>query len=76
ECDEIGARWLRDGGLSMREAAQFVIVLSLLARLYRSHITIEEREIFPVAATALSDQEKASIGRSMALRRGVVSAAG
>ncbi len=76
ECDEIGARWLRDDGLSMREAEQFVIVLSLLARLYRSHITIEEREIFPVAATALSDQEKASIGRSMALRRGVVSAAG
>jgi hemerythrin-like domain-containing protein len=71
ECDEIGKRWLRDDGLSMRDTAQFGIVLSLLGRLYRSHIAIEEQEIFPAAQTALSEPEKAAIGRSMALRRGV-----
>jgi hemerythrin-like domain-containing protein len=70
-CDEIGRRWLRDDGLCLRDAAQFEIVLSLLARLYRSHITIEEREIFPIAQTALSGREKAALGRSMASRRGI-----
>jgi hemerythrin-like domain-containing protein len=71
ECDEIGMRWLRDNALSLRDAAQLGIVLSLLGRLYRSHIAIEEGEIFPIAQTALSAREKAVIGRSMALRRGV-----
>jgi hemerythrin-like domain-containing protein len=71
ECDEIGTRWLRDDGLSLRDAAQLGIVLSLLESLYRSHISIEEYEIFPIAQTALSGPEKAVIGRSMALRRGV-----
>jgi hemerythrin-like domain-containing protein len=71
ECDEIGMRWLRDDGLSLRDVAQLGIVLSLLGSLYRSHIAIEEREIFPMAQTALSGPEKAVIGRSMALRRGV-----
>ena len=70
-CDEIGRRWLRDDGLCLRDAAQFEIVLSLLARLYRSHIATEEHEIFPIAQTALSDPEKAAIGRSMASRRGI-----
>jgi hemerythrin-like domain-containing protein len=70
-CDEIGRRWLRDDGLCLRDAAQFEIVLSLLARLYRSHIAIEEHEIFPIAQAALSGPEKAAIGRSMALRRGI-----
>jgi hemerythrin-like domain-containing protein len=71
ECDEIGMRWLRDDGLSLRDVAQLGIVLSLLGSLYRSHIAIEEHEIFPMAQTALSGPEKAVIGRSMALRRGV-----
>jgi hemerythrin-like domain-containing protein len=71
ECDEIGKRWLRNGSLSLRDTAQFGIVLSLLARLYRSHIAIEEHEIFPAAQTALSERQKAAIGRSMALRRGI-----
>jgi hemerythrin-like domain-containing protein len=70
-CDEIGRRWLRDDGLCLRDAAQFEIVLSLLARLYRSHIAIEEHEIFPIAQTALSGPEKVAIGRSMASRRGI-----
>lgn len=71
ECDEIGRRWLRDDGLCLRDTARFEIVLSLLLRLYRSHIAIEEHEIFSTAQTALSDKEKAVIGHSMALRRGV-----
>jgi hemerythrin-like domain-containing protein len=71
ECDEIGTRWLRDDGLSVPDAAQVGIVLSSLESLYRSHIAIEENEIFPIARTALSPGEKAAIGRSMALRRGV-----
>lgn len=70
-CDEIGRRWLRDDGLCLRDAARFEIVLSLLARLYRSHLAIEEHEICPIAQTALSGPEKAAIGRSMASRRGI-----
>jgi hemerythrin-like domain-containing protein len=71
ECDEIGKRWLRDDHLCLRDTARFRTVLLSLARLYQSHIAIEEREIFPVAQTIFSDEEKAAIGRSMADRRGI-----
>jgi hemerythrin-like domain-containing protein len=71
ECDELGKRWLRDDALCLRDAARFEIALSSLTRLYRSHIAIEEHEVFPTAQTVLSDREKAVIGRSMALRRGI-----
>ena len=71
ECDEIGKRWLRDEHLCLRDTARLRTVLLLLATLYQSHIAIEEREIFPVAQTTLSDEEKAAIGRSMADRRGI-----
>lgn len=71
ECDEIGERWLRDDSLCLRDTARLRIVLSSLVRLYRAHIEIEEREMFPLAQKALSDGEKAAIGRSMAARRGI-----
>jgi hemerythrin-like domain-containing protein len=70
ECDETGKLRLRDDGLCLRDTGRFGIILSLLVRLYRSHIAIEEHEIFPAVQKALSDRGKAVIGRSMALRRG------
>ena len=42
-----------------------------LSDLYRSHIAMEEQEVFPVAQAELSAPAKQAIGRHMALRRGV-----
>jgi hemerythrin-like domain-containing protein len=71
EVDEIGKRWLRQDHLSLRETAQLKKALASLSELYQAHIEIEEQEIFPLAQAELSDSEKTSIGRRMALRRGV-----
>jgi hemerythrin-like domain-containing protein len=39
--------------------------------MYRSHIEVEDQEVFPVAQVELSDSAKEIIGRRMASRRGV-----
>ena len=68
-CDEIGdAGFATMASCGMRRDSNR---LPPLARLYRSHIGIEEHGIFPSAQAALSGPEKAAIGRSMASRRGI-----
>jgi hemerythrin-like domain-containing protein len=41
--------------------------------LYRQHIDLEERELLPLAGTALAESETAALGAAMARRRGVTS---
>ncbi len=71
ECEDIGSRWLRDDVLCLRDTARLGSVLSSLTKLYREHMEIEENDVFPWAQEVLSDADKAVIGRSMALRRGI-----
>ncbi len=71
EVDEIGERWLRENHLSDRDAARLDELLASLDDLYRGHIAMEEREVFPVAASELPEDARQSIGRRMAARRGV-----
>jgi hemerythrin-like domain-containing protein len=71
EVEQIGARWLREDSLSADQVIRLKTLLACLADLYRSHIAIEEQEVFPVAKAELSDSAKQVIGRSMASRRGV-----
>ncbi len=76
EVEEIGDRWLRQDGLSGREAVLLKTLLARLSDLYRAHIAIEEQEVFPLAQEKLSDSAKQTIGRRMASRRGAAFTAG
>lgn len=70
EVEEICERWLREDHLASEEAAHLAELLTSLSDLYRSHIALEEQEVFPVAQAELSDSAKQAIGRRMAARRG------
>jgi hemerythrin-like domain-containing protein len=69
--DALGTRWLEHGELSWSDAAALREHLGALRALYDAHIAVEDRELFPAAAHALSRSELEAIGREMADRRGV-----
>ncbi len=71
EADVLGQRWLAEGRLSPEDAARFSTLAEDLARLYREHISVEDTELFPLAASLLSQADRESIGAEMASRRGV-----
>lgn len=77
EVDRLGELWLTAGELSPPDAERLATVLKQLADLYRSHIAIEDTEIFPFAAKVLASSDREAIGVEMAVRRGLaVSAPG
>lgn len=69
--DVLGRRWLRNGTLRAGDARRLREHLVALNRLYRHHIAIEDREVFPAAGRALSSTDLEAIGREMAARRNV-----
>jgi hemerythrin-like domain-containing protein len=69
--DELGRLWLSRGWLEEREAARLVELVAALGELYREHIAMEEREVFPAASAALTDAERREMGAEMRGRRGV-----
>jgi hemerythrin-like domain-containing protein len=71
EIDRLGRAWLATGPLSPADAARLSALVTELAELYRGHITIEEGEVFPVAAVQLGKPERVVIGGEMAARRGL-----
>ena len=71
EVDRLGQAWLALGGLGPADSARFAELVAGLADLYRGHIAVEERELFPAAAAALPGSERAAMGREMAARRGL-----
>lgn len=71
EVHALGTRWLSKGSLTEREAGTLGEHLAELERLYRAHIDVEDRELFPAAGRVLSAGEMAEVGREMAARRGV-----
>jgi hemerythrin-like domain-containing protein len=72
EVDRLGRAWLSAGSLAPVDAATFSALVTELANLYRRHISIEETEVFTVAARALSKAEREDVGREMAARRGLL----
>ncbi len=76
EVEEICERWLREDHLVTEQAARLTQLLRSLSDLYRSHIALEEQEVFPTAQAELSDSAKQAIGRRMAARRGSLFIAG
>ena len=71
EVDRLGMLWLRDGTLADEPAARLLTVLLQLRDLYRHHIAIEDNEVFPAAAAALSAADRGAIGGEMAARRSI-----
>ncbi|HVS70396.1 MAG TPA: hemerythrin domain-containing protein [Phycisphaerae bacterium] len=70
EVDALGERWLREGQLPAEGRAEMRQRLAALRELYRKHLEVEDREIFPLAGKALTAEELASVGREMKARRG------
>jgi hemerythrin-like domain-containing protein len=73
--DTLGRSWLRDKTLTPEHAARLLTLVVQLRDFYRHHIAIEDNEVFPAAAAALSDGDRQAIGREMAARRGVPASA-
>ncbi|MCC6368623.1 MAG: hemerythrin domain-containing protein [Bryobacterales bacterium] len=71
EVDRLGQLWLQQGQLSSEEAERFSVLVNQLSELYRHHIGIEDREVFPFAAAALAAEDREAIGAEMAARRGL-----
>ena len=69
--DVLGRRWLRQGTLRAGDARSLREHLVALERLYRRHIAVEDRELFPAAQRLLSASELEAVGREMAARRDV-----
>jgi hemerythrin-like domain-containing protein len=73
EVDELGRRWLRDGMLPLASASRLLMLVIQLRDLYQHHIAMEDNEVFPAAAAALSAADQKAIGSEMAARRSTVS---
>ena len=71
EMERLGQAWLASGSLPPDDAARFSLLASELTDLYRGHIAIEEREVFPAAAAALETPQREAMAAEMAARRGL-----
>ena len=69
--DSLGRAWLAAGILAPAQLQQMREALSRLSHMYRQHIAVEDRELFPLAASLLSPDQIADVGREMADRRSV-----
>jgi hemerythrin-like domain-containing protein len=69
--DALIRRWIKHGSLSIEDAAALSGDLDQLAEIYGRHIEIEDTQVFPAAARALSPSDIEEIGREMAARRNV-----
>jgi hemerythrin-like domain-containing protein len=72
EVDRLGQEWLRTGSLSPADAERLSALLAELSELYRAHIAVEEREVFPLASRVLSPSDRDAVGTEMAARRGLL----
>ena len=69
--DIIGNEYLAKGELTPAKAGDFREAVLQLAEMYRRHIEIEDKEVFPVAAKVVSAELKAEIAKEMGARRAV-----
>lgn len=69
EVDNLGRMWLRDGRLLPEQAFRLLTLLIQLRDLYHRHIAIEDNEVFPAAAAALTPTDRHAIGSEMKTRR-------
>ena len=71
DVERLGGKYLNEGRLSPDEAQVFRNSVHQLDAMYKRHIDVEDREVFPIAERVLPPQTKTEIAREMAERRGV-----
>ena len=71
EVDALGTQWLQNGTLGRVESERLSSLLEKLGSTYRNHISLEENEVFPIAAACLPDEAIAAVGQEMAGRRDI-----
>ena len=71
EVERLGRRWAGTGALGAGELERMAELAAQLNALYREHIAVEDRELFPMAARVLTESEQSEIGGEMAARRGI-----
>ena len=71
EVDALGLRWLSEGTLPDADAARLIETLKSLRETYRRHIALEDNVMFPLAARILEAGALETVGREMAVRRGL-----
>ena len=69
--DELLDTWLRGGTLPPAQASELGSLLGMLRELYRAHIDVEERDVFPLAGKVLSASDLSAVGNEMRTRRGL-----
>lgn len=69
--EELGNKYLDNGYLSAEEAQSFRSATQQLEQMYRRHIEVEDREVFPIANRVLSADLKKAIADEMQNRRGL-----
>ena len=69
--EQLGLAYLGAGSLSAGDSTCFRDAVERLATMYRRHIEVEDREVFPIAARLLPKHEQEAIAREMAARRNV-----
>ena len=71
QADELGTLLLREGKLNARDAEQFRSTVTQLLEMYRRHIEVEDRDVFPVAKKCLNAELSRQIAWEMEARRGL-----
>ena len=71
EIEQLGRKWLAAGSLALVDRTRFAELVAQLGDLYRGHIAVEEREVFPMAVAVLPHSELEAMGREIAARRGL-----
>jgi hemerythrin-like domain-containing protein len=69
EVDRLGRAWLLAGTLQHSDSVRLLQLVNELAELYRTHIALEEGEVFPAATAALGKLQLQAMGEEMAARR-------
>jgi hemerythrin-like domain-containing protein len=69
--DALAAQWLSAGHLAPASARALAAHLAELAAMYRSHIAVEDGELFPLARRVLTPTALTTLGQEMARRRGL-----
>lgn len=71
EVERLGLQYLANGEISSAESETFRKHVAELFAMYRRHIAVEDKELFPLAAGVLPAEDKRAIAEEMAGRRKV-----
>jgi hemerythrin-like domain-containing protein len=69
QLESLGRKYLDSRELSQPQIEEFRLLVSRLFVMYKRHIAVEDGDLFPAAAKALSDADKQVIAEEMAKRR-------